>query len=245
VVDDRRLGVRFRARRHQRGWRLIDLAAAAGVGATACSMLERGQAAGMSVRLVRAIGAALDLPVGWDLGWQRQELDRLLDADHAALGGHVIRRLGRWGWECQAEASFNSFGDRGRIDVIAIHRQTRTLLVIELKTVIVDGQELLGRLDVKARIAPDVARRLGWSIGRVVPAIIVSDTTTNRRRVASLEPLLGRYDVRGRTALSWLRRPIGPANGLLILTEVPVNAGSDARRAGRRRVRVRRPRKAG
>ena len=82
-----------RARRHRRGWRLIDLATAAGVGATACSDLERGRAGEMSVRAVRSICEAVELPVSWDVGWQRQLVDRLLDADHSTLAALVTRRL--------------------------------------------------------------------------------------------------------------------------------------------------------
>lgn len=230
-----------RARRHQRGWRLEDLAAAAGVGATACSLLERGRVDRLTVRTARAIAHAVDLPLGWDIGWQRQEIDRLLDADHAGLGSLVVRRLESWGWIVRLEVSFNEYGDRGRIDILAMHPVRNVLLVTELKTLIVDAQDLLGTLDVKTRVAPAVARRIGWPPARVVPAIMVSDSTTNRRRVTQLGPLLGRFDCRGRAALAWLRDPVEPVTGVLMLTEVPINAGSGVRRAGRRRVRVRRP----
>lgn len=242
-MDDRRLGMAVRGRRQQRGWRLADLAAAAGVGATACSDLERGHAGEMTVRAVRAICAAVDLPVGWDIGWQRQLVDRLLDADHSALAAHVTRRLRAWGWTVRAEASFNRYGERGRIDLLAFHPGAAALLVAELKTVIVDGQELIGGVDVKARVAPFVAREIGWHARQVVPAIIAADSTTARRRVTALAPLLSRYNLRGAAARSWLRAPAaGPVTGLLMLTELPDNAGGDARRAGRRRVRLRRPR---
>ena len=237
-MDDRRLGMAIRARRHRRGWRLTDLATAAGVGATSCSLLERGRADRLTVRTARAIAMAVDIPLGWDIGWHRQEIDRLLDADHAALGSRVVRRLEAWGWTMRPEVSFNEYGDRGRIDILAAHPATNALLVVELKTLVVDGQDLLGSLDIKARVAPALARRIGWRAARVVPAIIVSDSTTNRRRVGELGPLLGRFDCRGRAALAWLRHPVGPAMGLLMLTEVPSNAGSDGRRSGRRRVRV-------
>jgi transcriptional regulator with XRE-family HTH domain len=235
-VDDRRLGMAVRARRHRRGWRLIDLAAAAGVGATACSDLERGRAGEMSVRAVRSICDAADLPVSWDVGWQRQLIDRLLDADHSALAAVVTRRLERLGWTVRAEVSFNRYGERGRIDLLALH-PAKTVLVVELKTMIVDGQELIGGLDAKARIAPFVAHEIGWAPRLVVPAIIVADSTTARRHVKALAPLLSRYSLRGPGALAWLRAPAAPTTGLLMLTKLPNTAGADARRAGRRRIR--------
>lgn len=193
----------------------------------------------MTVATVRAIAAAVDLPLGWDIGWQRQVVDRLLDADHATLGARLAERLARWGWVVRSEVSFNHFGDRGRIDILAYHPVHRALLVVELKTMIIDGQDLLGGLDVKARVAPRVAAELGWSVRAVVPAIVVTDSTTSRRRLTQLGALLARYAVRGHQAVAWLKSPVGSPTGLLLVTKVPDNAGRDVRRAGRRRVRVR------
>ncbi|MGQ0608590.1 MAG: helix-turn-helix domain-containing protein [Chloroflexota bacterium] len=237
-MNDRRLGMAVRARRHRRGWRLVDLAAAAGVGATACSLFERGFVARLSIPIARSIAGAVDLPLDWDVGWRRQEIDRLLDEDHSALAGLVTRRLERWGWVVRSEVSFNRYGDRGRIDLLAYQPMPRTLLVIEIKTAIVDGQALVGGLDVKARVAGHVAREMGWDPLIIAPALIISDGTTARRRVARLEPLLNRYTLRGKAALAWLREPIGSPTGLLMLSQLPANAGSDVRRAGRRRVRL-------
>jgi len=236
-MDDRRLGQAVRARRHRRGWRVVDLAAAAHVGSTACSLMERGYAGRLSVRTARSIAAAVDLPLNWDIGWQRQEIDRLLDADHSALAALCSERLEKHGWIVRSEVSFNRFGDRGRIDLLAYHPVERVLLVIEIKTVLVDAQALLGSLDVKARISPTVAHEIGWRPRHVVPAIVMLDGTTQRRHLVALGPLFSRYSLRGRDAATWLRRPTGAPTGILTFTELPSNAGSDVRRAGRRRVR--------
>jgi len=241
-MDDRRLGQAVRARRHQRGWRLVDLAAVAGVGATACSLMERGYVSRLTVRSARAIASAVDLPLAWDVGWQRQEIDRLLDADHSALASRLALRLRRWGWIVRTEVSFNRYGDRGRIDLLAYHPLCKVLLVVEIKTAIVDAQDLLGGLDTKARVAPHVGRELGWQPRSTVPAIVFADGTTTRRHVTRLAPLFGQYGLRGHAAVAWLREPSGSPSGLLILSKLPDNAGSDVRRAGRRRVRVREPR---
>lgn len=237
-MNDRRLGIAVRAKRHRRGWRLADLAAAAGVGATACSLLERGFVARLSIATARAIAGAVDLPLEWDVGWRRQEIDRLLDADHSALAGLVSRRLERCGWLVRTEVSFNHYGDRGRIDLLAYHPVQRVVLVIEIKTAIVDGQALVGGLDVKTRVAGHVAREMGWDPLAIVPALIILDGTTARRHVAKLDALLNRYALRGSAALAWLREPTGSPTGLIMLTRLPDNAGSDVRRAGRRRVRL-------
>jgi len=242
-VDDRRLGIAVRARRHQRGWRLVDLAEAAGVGPGVCGLLERGKAGKLSVRTARAIAAAVDLPLGWDIGWQRQELDRLLDADHSLLAASVASTLGSSGWAVRGEVSFNHYGDRGRIDLLAFHAPTRILAVVEIKTTIVDAQDLLGTLDVKTRIAPTLVGSIGWERpAAVVPVIVVAEGTTARRHLARLEPLLSRFDLRGTAALTWLARPTVGPTGLLIFRPLPSRNGVDRRRAGRRRMRVRAPR---
>jgi hypothetical protein len=221
----------------------VDLAEAAGVGPGVCGLLERGKAGELSVRTARAIAAAVDLPLGWDIGWQRQELDRLLDADHSLLAASVASTLGSSGWAVRGEVSFNHYGDRGRVDLLAFHAPARILAVVEIKTTIVEAQDLLGTLDVKTRIAPTLVGPLGWvRPAAVVPVIVVAEGTTARRHLARLEPLLERFDLRGTAALSWLARPTVGPTGLLIFRALPSRNGVDRRRAGRRRMRVRAPR---
>jgi transcriptional regulator with XRE-family HTH domain len=238
-MDDRRLGQAVRARRHRRGWRLVDLAARAGVGSTVCSLLEAGHVARLSVRTARSIAEAVDLDLRWDIGWQRQEIDRLLDADHSALAALWTRRLEGWGWTVRNEVSFNRYGDRGRIDLLAYHPMERVLLVIEIKTVIVDAQALLGGLDVKVRVAPFAVADLGWRPRLVVPALIVHEGSTARRHIDALGPLFARFSVRGHAVGTWLRNPVGSPTGMLTFTNLSSTDGVDARRAGRRRVRPR------
>ena len=137
------------------------------------------------------------------------------------------------------EASFNNYGERGRIDVIAYHPAARTLLVIEVKTLIVEVQSILGGLSVKERVAPSLARSLGWRPLVCVPALVVSESTTNRRRISEHERLFARFAIRGRSAVAWIRRPIGAPDGLLLLLKVPNRNQAGLRRAGRQRVRLR------
>jgi len=229
-----------RARRHRRGWRLVDLAAAAGVGTGVCGLLERGHVGRLSVRTARAIAAAVELPLTWDVGWQRIEVDRLLDADHAALCAAIAAALTADGWEVRSEVSFNHFGDRGRIDLLAWHPAERILLVVEVKTVLVDAQQTLGSLDVKTRVAKHVVADLGWPAPlRVVPAIIIAEGRTARRHVERLEALFARFACRGAAARTWLRSPsaAGAVSGILRFVPLPSGNGVDRRRAGRRRVR--------
>jgi hypothetical protein len=144
----------------------------------------------------------------------------------------------------QPEASYSHYGERGRIDLLAWHARSRILLVVELKTEVVDVQELLGSLDAKVRLAPVVARQLGWGTpASVVPAIVSADSSTNRRRVRAVDPLFERYALRGKRALSWLRRPTGAVSGLLIFSILSSAPSSRVRRDAVTSGRVARPRR--
>jgi len=120
---------------------------------------------------------------GWDAGFRGAELARRRDADHALLNEWLARRLGALAWLVEPEVSFNRYGDRGRIDLLAYQPVARLLLAVEVKTVIADVQELLGGLHMKQRIALGEAQRFVWDPVAVVPMLIVMDGTTNRRRV--------------------------------------------------------------
>jgi transcriptional regulator with XRE-family HTH domain len=160
-LNDAELGGVVRALRHQRGWRQGDLAARAGVSASLIGLLERGSAGALSVRSVRRIGSALDIRLAWDAGYRGAELARLRDADHARLAEWLARQMEPFGWTVVPEASFNHYGDRGRIDLLAFHPATHSLVAVEIKTVIAEIQDLLGTLNTKERIAPTIAQSLG------------------------------------------------------------------------------------
>ena len=56
----------------------------------------------------------------------------------------------------------------------------------------------------------------------MLPLLVMSDTSTNRRRLRSMEPLFEDFGMRGKAAISWLHRPavLAPASrtGLLVLS---------------------------
>jgi len=208
------------------------------VSASLISLLERGHAEALSVSGLRRIGSALDLRLGWDAGYRGPELARLRDADHARLAEWLTRRLELFAWTTIPEASFNHYGDRGRIDLLAFHAATQTLLVAEIKTVIAEIQDLLGTMNVKERVGPAIARSQGWRAGRrTVPLLVVAESTTNRRRLAAHARLFARFTLRGKGALGWIRSPDGAPGGLLLLVTLPNRNGVGVRRAGRQRVR--------
>jgi transcriptional regulator with XRE-family HTH domain len=216
LMDDIRVGRAVRGVRIRKGLRQEDLGAIAGVSQDSVSRLERGLLGGMTVDRVRAIGAAVGVLIGLEPRWHGGELDRLLGARHSALHEAVAARLATLAdWTIAPEVTFSEYGERGAIDILAWHAPTRTVLVIELKTEIVDVQELLGTLDRKRRLARKVARDRGWDAAVVATWVVLAEHRTNRRRVDAHRTVLRTaLPADGRAMNAWLLAPRGPIAAL-------------------------------
>lgn len=209
--------------RRRLGMRQCDLGERAGVSREVVSRLERGELRGMTLASIDRVAEALAATVDVTLRWQGEQVDRMLDAAHAALQKSVAETLTSLGWLVQVEVSFNRYGDRGRVDVIALHPMLRIVVVVEVKSALGDLQDTLGRLDIKARVARAIAAEIGWSaVSGVVPMLVIGQSRATRRVVAEHEPLFARYSVRGRSCVAWLRRPTTPVpSGLLWFVKPP------------------------
>src|SRR5262249_23672025 len=156
-MDGVRFGLGIRAIRLHRRWTQEQVAAKAGVSQAAVSRVERGDAARATVRTLYRIAEALGARATLGLFWHGEGLGRLLDAAHAGLVDEVISTLTRAGWEVVPEATFNNFGERGSIDILAWHPRRRALLIVEVKSVVPDMQALLAGLDRKQRVGRNLA----------------------------------------------------------------------------------------
>jgi len=239
-MDIDRVAAVLRLLRLRRGLRQDDLAAAAGVPRKAVAAIERGAFGTVSIARLVDVGRALGAQVDIRIRWQGSDVDRLVNRDHGAMHEQVARLFTRLpGWSVQPEASFSIWGERGVIDLLAFHAAASQAVVIELKTTIVDVQELLGTLDRKRRLARVVARDRGWPAARVSAWVIVADTPTNRRRLADHRTVLrAALPVDGRRVRTWLRSPEDEIGALSFLSIVPVGPGITPL-AARRRVRRR------
>jgi len=214
--------IAMRALRTQRRWRQQDLGRRAGLSRDAVCRAERGRLDSLTVRSLTRLVAALDATLVLEIRWQGADLDRLLDRVHAQLQDAVARRLLSAAWTVRPEVSFNHYGDRGRCDLVAWHPETRTMLIVEVKSRFGDLQETLGRLDVKIRTGGVIARQLQWPRPeQVVAALVLAEDRTTRRVVSRHEALFRGFDVRGRTALRYLRAPEGRPDGLLWFEPLP------------------------
>jgi transcriptional regulator with XRE-family HTH domain len=239
-MDDLRIGAIVRALRQRKGWRQADLAVRATVSATLIARIERGALGSIPMgklrRVVGALGGRLDTIVRW----QGADLARLLDVRHASMHELMAGLFDSLdGWVAEPEVSFSIYGERGIIDILAWHPARRMLLVIELKTEVVDVSRLLGSMDQRRRLAWQLARDRGWRPAAVSTWVVVADGRTNRRVVARHTRVLrSKFPVDGRRLRSWLR---DPASRIDALSFLPDRHGVMPRRdtAPRRRIRAR------
>lgn len=182
-MDIVRTGRQFRALRHRQRQRQEDVSARAGCSRSDVGRVERGQADRLKLATLERIATALGARLELRLSWNGEALDRLMDAGHAALVELVVATLQAAGWECAVEVSFNIRGERGSVDVLAFHRATRIVLVVEVKSVVPDVQATLMTLDRKARLGRQLAELQGWSASGVSRLLVVGESRTSRRRV--------------------------------------------------------------
>jgi transcriptional regulator with XRE-family HTH domain len=236
-MDASKAGRSVRALRVRANLRQADVEEAAGVPRAVVARIERGDIARVRFGQLLAVAASLHADLELFLRWNGTDLDRLLNAGHSAMHEVVAAMLLAASWETVPERSLSIWGERGVIDIVAWHAATRTLLVVELKTEIVDVQRLIGTVDRYRRLAPEIAKDLGWKPDRVGVWVAVSNGTTSRRRLAEHGTVLrAAFPTDGRTVPGWLRNPTGSLRALSFISDARV-AHRIAARSSRRRVR--------
>ncbi|MEX1156242.1 MAG: helix-turn-helix transcriptional regulator [Chloroflexota bacterium] len=238
-----RLGAVFRAVRVHRGSRQRDVAERAGTSPSTISRIERGHVGTLALDTLLAVAIALEIRIDFVPRWRGGDLDRMLGAGHGRMHEQMARLLRRYApWIAVPEVSFSVYGERGVIDILAFHPGRRQLLVIELKTQLVDVQELLSAVDRYRRLAPRLAADRGWAVSNVSTWVVMRDTTTNRRRFAVHATVLrAALPDDGRMLRRWLRDPAGRLAALSFLADAHPGT-TRASSTGQHRVRRPRPR---
>lgn len=182
------------------------------------SRIERGRLEDVSLRVLRQVAAALEIDLTVVARWRGGELGRLLNDRHA-LHDVVLQLLERLGtWASRPEVSFSVWGERGIVDIVAWHAASRTMLIIELKTDLVDPQELVGVMDRRRRLGPQIAATLGWDLVTIATWVVLAESRTNRRHLARHARLLRTaFPADGRAMARWLREPAGRIDALSFL----------------------------
>jgi Holliday junction resolvase-like predicted endonuclease len=207
----------------------------AGISQSVYSRAERGEVGGMTFDSLDRIASALGATLIIDIGYRGGLGDRLVDAAHAALADLVVRILGRTGWQIELEFGFNVFGERGSVDILAWHAATRTLLIVEVKSRILDLQDMLIALARKLRLVPDLVRKQrGWHALHVAHLVVTYASTENKSVIAKHPALFSTaLPARGVSIRRWLRSPQGPIAGVWLVS--PEALGRRAPRRGRSR----------
>jgi hypothetical protein len=195
------------------------------------------------VKTVRQLFAVVDARLNLEARWRGGEIDRLIDARHAAIGGAAADVLIADGWRVLQEVTYAVYRERGSIDLLGVKDAPSIAVVMEIKSEVTSWEETQRKFDEKVRLLPRIVyERLGWR-PRVVGAVMaLDDSMTNRRRIAALGSAADHaYPARTREVRRWLRQPSGPLRGIWFLSSIPARGGSDGR-GGSHRVRRPRPR---
>jgi transcriptional regulator with XRE-family HTH domain len=235
-----RCGTTFRAVRIKRGWRQVDLARRARVHRSVVSNIERGHLDGITLGTLLRVARTLEVHVSITTRWRGGDLDRLISARHSGLHEAVARWFGAQlpDWVLAPEVSYAIAGERGVIDILAWNPKHRALLVIELKTDVVDVNDLVGSMDRRCRLAWKIARERGWDPVTVSAWVIVAGGRTNRARLEAHRTMLrNAFPVDGREVAGWLRNPDQEVRALSLSQRVDVK-NQPGGLAARHRVRV-------
>lgn len=222
VVDDQRIGAALRAIRLRRALRQSDVAERARVSRQLLSSIERGDLDHVSLLKLRALAQVLGARIDTLVRWRGADLDRLVSGRHAAMqeaAARLFATLG--GWNFAQEVSYSIWGERGVIDVLAWHAAHRAVLVVELKTMLVDINDLVAQMDRRRRLARSIARERGWDPATISAWVVVEDTRANRRKLAVHSAMLRHaFPSDGRAVRPWLRAPAATIAALSFLSLV-------------------------
>jgi transcriptional regulator with XRE-family HTH domain len=163
------------------GWSLDELAARANVSKGMVVLIEHGQA-NVTVDLAGKVLSALDVTIDLRITSPHVE-PRQRDAAHARCVAYAARRLVGHGWLVRREVEIKGRGSHGWIDILIFEPETRTLLVIEVKTEIHDVGQIERTLHWYGREARSVGVGLGWRPATVRTALLVLATDANDDRL--------------------------------------------------------------
>jgi hypothetical protein len=215
------------------------VASKAGISQSAYSEIERGHLDAVPLRTLRNVAAVLEVRLVIEPRWRGAGLDRAISSRHAAMTEAVSRLLVEAGWALRPEVSFNHYGERGVVDLIAWHPQSCTLLLVELKTELVDVNGLLAVTDRRRRLAGNIVHQFGWQPARIAQWVVMAEGRTNRRRLAEHRTALrSAFPADGRSIAGWLHDPCEPVSALWFLPNSSL-AGGRPSAAPRLRVRPR------
>jgi transcriptional regulator with XRE-family HTH domain len=221
-MDDQRVGASLRALRLRRRLRQKDLSLAADIPRGVAMLIEAGRLDRVRFGDIRRYAKELGARFDGSVLWQGAELDRMLNRGHARLHAAAAAWLADvGGWLVVPEVSFSYSGDRGVIDIVAWHSASRTMLIVELKTRIVDINDLMATMDIRGRVAARMAVDRGWDPVAIGLWVVAAPARTNSRILSDYATVLrAKFPGDGRTIRRWLATPSGSVSVLSFMPQV-------------------------
>lgn len=150
--------------------------------------------------------------------------------------------FGRWvsgafpDWVAAPEISFNVWGERGVVDLLLWHPVRRVLVIVEFKTELADIGALIATMDIRRRLAQEIAASRGWDPLVVATWVVVARSRTNERHVAAFRSMLrSAFAADGRRMLAWMGNPAGPIEALSLWQGPEPGSSAPVRRVRRTR----------
>lgn len=172
--------------RHALGWSQRELAERTQLAQSTISRIERAVLDDLTLATTALVMGALGVRATLDLRASFiADRGRQKDAGHARCVAYVVRRLRRLGWVTLTEVEIITGTSHGWIDVLAYREHDGRLLVIEVKTDLIDVGQAQRQLSWYERAAWDVARRQGWRPRHVTSALLVLSTQVALERIVA------------------------------------------------------------
>jgi transcriptional regulator with XRE-family HTH domain len=209
----RQIGDIVREARLECGWSQREMARRLVVPQSAIARLESGRREHLDVSLASTALELLGVRLSFDsrtlgLAGRREQRDRV----HAACASSTQRRLGVFGWDSGVEVEVGDGRGRGWIDLLAYRPADRALLLVEVRTELIDVGGILRTVDWYQRAAWAAARQRGWRPRQQSTLLVVLDTVENDARIRANAALLGNaFPDRGAAAMTLVRAPFAPA----------------------------------
>ncbi|TAK01667.1 MAG: XRE family transcriptional regulator [Chloroflexota bacterium] len=140
-----------------------ELARAAGISRAYLGDVEAGRA-NPTLDVVDRLAASLGVELGFDARRPIVIDPPQRDLAHARCSAYVHRRLQALGFDCRREVEIVDGRSHGWIDLLAFERRAGLLLVIEVKTSILDIGAVERQLGWYERHGPRIARQESWPV---------------------------------------------------------------------------------
>jgi transcriptional regulator with XRE-family HTH domain len=203
----RSFGSAILSARVARHWSQRRLAAASGVSQSLVARLEHALMPDVPIATVVRVLTPLDVEVDLRLLGPRPAEVPQRDRAHSRCVAYVARRLERAGYLVATEVEVGNGRWLGFVDVLAFVPRSLVLLVIEVKTEIIDVGAIDRQLGSYERAAWGAAQARGWRPRALISALLVLATQENDRRLAENRAHFDRaFPLRARSLVGLVER---------------------------------------